>query len=145
MAKTLTTKALATDDYLALVRRFPLRPLRTAADYRAATAVLDGLAVRDEGSLAPDEQDYLDALTAFVEMYDDAHHPIEPPADPLDALRALMEHRQVTVTALGALFKSKGVASEILSGKRPLTLKRIEKLAAYFRVEPAIFVRPRPT
>lgn len=136
--------ATAADDYLDLVRRFPLRPIRTAAEYDAAADVLDALAVRGEGTLTAGEQDYLDALTAFVEMYDDAHHPAEPPADPLQTIRALMEHKGVTVTALGELFKSKGVASEVLSGKRPLTLKRIQKLAGFFGVTPAMLLPASP-
>ena len=63
-------------DYMALVERFPLRPLRGVADYDLAEAMLDGLILRD---LTPGQQDYLDALTLIVEAYDNAHYPI--PAD----------------------------------------------------------------
>jgi HTH-type transcriptional regulator/antitoxin HigA len=143
MPKTKTghkSKTAVADDYLDLVRNLPLRPIRSDAEYAAAAAVLDRLAVRDEGTLTAGETDYLDALTAFVEMYDERHHAFPAAVDPLRLLRELKDQRGTTVTALGALFGSKGVASELLSGKRPLTLKAIEKLAAHFRVEPAIFL-----
>ncbi len=135
----------AAGDYLTLVRRHPLRPIRTGAEYDAALAVLDGLAVRDEGTLTPGEQDYLDALTAFVERYDDEHHaePLPRP-DPAALLREMMDQAGVTVTELGKLFGgSKGVASELVAGKRPWTLKTITKLADRFGVSPAVFL-PRP-
>jgi HTH-type transcriptional regulator / antitoxin HigA len=132
------------DDYLNLVRQFPLRPIRSVAQYTAAAAILDRLAVREEGSLTEGEQDYFDALTTFVELYDDEHADVKPPSDPKETLRSLMEHRQMTTSDLGKLFgNSKGVASEILSGKRAMSLKTINRLAAHFRVPPAVFL-PSP-
>jgi hypothetical protein len=41
-------------DYLALVREFPLRPIRDGAEYERAAAVLDRLILR---KLSPGEQD----------------------------------------------------------------------------------------
>lgn len=63
--------------YLALIERFPLRPLRSERDYDAAVAVLDSLAVRPEGSLESGEQDYFDTLTMLVEAYDQEHHDMD--------------------------------------------------------------------
>jgi HTH-type transcriptional regulator/antitoxin HigA len=142
---TAATVRPAAVDYLALVRRHPLRPIRTKAEYDAALSVLDKLAVREEGTLTPGEQDYLDALTAFVERYDDEHHaePLPRP-EPAALLREMMDQAGVTVTELGKLFGgSKGVASELVAGKRPWTLKSITKLADRFGVSPAVFL-PRP-
>lgn len=145
MAKSsgLHKRVSVADDYLRLVKEFPLRPIRTQREHDAAMAVVGKLAVRDEGTLTPGEQDYLDALTAFLEMYDESCGEDAERIDPLTLLRELMEHRGMSVTDLGALFGSKGVASDILRGKRPLTLRRIYTLAAHFRVDPAAFV-PRP-
>jgi HTH-type transcriptional regulator/antitoxin HigA len=53
--------------YLELVRRFPLRPIRTKRDYRLATKVMEELAIRGEDDLNGDERDYLDVLTDLVE------------------------------------------------------------------------------
>jgi HTH-type transcriptional regulator/antitoxin HigA len=131
-------------DYLALIRAFPLRPLRTAAEYQAALVILDRLAIRDEETLAPGERDYLDALTLFVERYDSDHAP-QAQQSPLDMLRGLMENRGMTVSALGTVLKSKGVASEILAGKRRLNLTHMRRLADFFRVDPAVFMPGRQT
>ena len=39
-------KSARRDDYLELVKQFPLRPLRTAAEYTAAAKTLDTLVLR---------------------------------------------------------------------------------------------------
>ena len=49
-----------TDRYFELVKRFPLRPLRSEAELDAAIVVIDRLTDCDR--LEPGEQDYLDVL-----------------------------------------------------------------------------------
>ena len=55
------------EDYLRLVRRFPLRPLRNTKECDIAASILDELVLRD--NLSKGESDYLDALSTFVEAY----------------------------------------------------------------------------
>src|SRR6266849_1941389 len=62
------------DTYLALVRRFPLRPIRSEAELDAAIAMIDELTYRDD--LDPGEADYLDVLGDLVQRYEDRAHPI---------------------------------------------------------------------
>jgi HTH-type transcriptional regulator/antitoxin HigA len=128
--------------YLALIDRFPLRPLRSARDYDAAVAVLDTLAVRPEGSLDPGEQDYLDTLTMLVEAYDQEHH--DWPAqqrDPLSMLKYLMQESGMTQAELGRLLGNRALASLILNGRRQLSKSHIRKLADHFKVSPALFLQ----
>jgi HTH-type transcriptional regulator/antitoxin HigA len=134
---TRTRTPLAAHDYLELVRQFPLRPLRSDREYALAARILDRLVVRDD--LTRGESDYLNALTRFVEDYDDARHPAaEFAASPLEVLRHLMEQRSMNTSDLGRLIGSKGVASEILSGKRELSKSQIKLLAQHFAVSPAL-------
>src|SRR4029077_9477035 len=72
--------------YLALIRRFPLRPIASEAELDRATAVMNSLLDRD---LDPAEDDYLDVLSDLVERYEDQHHPI-PTDDLTDA--EMLEH-----------------------------------------------------
>jgi HTH-type transcriptional regulator/antitoxin HigA len=127
--------------YLALIDHFPLRPIHTDAEYDAAVAVLDTLAVRPEGSLDSGEQDYLDTLTLLVEAYDDEHHGLDTKASsPVDALKYLMEQSGMRTADLGRLLGNRGVASLILNGQRDLSKNHIRKLAEFFRVSPALFL-----
>src|SRR5713226_6339791 len=73
--RTTKTRAGRTKDgYLALVRRFPLRPIRSESELDAATTIVNALAVRDDLDLG--EEDYLDVLGDLVERYEDKYHPI---------------------------------------------------------------------
>ena len=127
------------DDYLELVKRFPLKPLRDEDEYDAAAAMLDTLVVR---TLTPGEQDYLDALTHFVEDFD--HRNREQPGaklTPLALLKHLMEENEMTPRDLGRVLGSASAASMILHGQRGLSKSQILKLAQRFGVAASLFLR----
>jgi len=125
------------DRYLDLIRRFPLRPLRTDADLDAAVAVIDELI--DRAALTAAEQDYLDVLSDLVESYETQTIPMRPVGD-AELLRFLIQDK--SVTQAGAA-RGAGIAestlSEILAGKRKLNRGQIAKLARYFHVAPGAF------
>jgi HTH-type transcriptional regulator/antitoxin HigA len=125
------------DEYLALVRAFPLAHIRDDAHLDAAVAVIDRLL--DKGDCSPAEEMYLDALTDLVETYEEAHVPI-PARSGVHALRFPMEANDLKQVDLVPVLDRKSLVSEVLSGKRPLALTHIKKLAAYFRVSPAVFI-----
>jgi len=128
--------------YLELVREFPLRPLRNKPDYTRATKILDSLAIRTEGTLSRDEQDYLETLALLIDDFDARHAPQTPKADPIDVLRHLMDAHDINPADVGRLLGSKGVASEVLNGKRSLSKAHIIALAARFHVDAGVFVPP---
>jgi len=132
------TKAVRlSDSYLALIRRFPLRPIRSDAELDRAIAAVDALI--DRGRLARDESDYLDVLSDLVKRYEEEHHEIEPASDGA-MLEHLCESKDVTKLAVA---EATGIAnstlSAVLSGKRRLTRNHIARLAAYFQVVPTVF------
>ncbi len=126
------------DLYLALIRRFPLRPIRSDEELDRAIAIVDELLDRD--SLAAEEEDYLDVLGDLVEKYETENHPL-PDVSDADMLRHLIEARgqSQAQVATGA-----GIAgstlSAVLAGKRGLNRKHITALARYFAVSPAVFL-----
>jgi HTH-type transcriptional regulator/antitoxin HigA len=124
--------------YLDLIRQFPRRPLRTAADLDAAVAVIDALI--DQSKLSAPERDYLDVLSDLVEAYEAGAVPLRPVGD-TDLLRFLIAQKGVTQAGAAA---GAGIAestiSEVLAGKRKLNRAQIAKLARYFLVEPGAFL-----
>lgn len=141
--RTQTRAARANDTYLALVRRFPLRPIRGEADLDAAIAIIDELT--DRNDLDPGEDDYLDVLGDLVERYEDQHHPIGD-ASEAEMLAFFIDQRgvkQVDVCCATGIAES--TLSEVLRGKRQLTRAQISKLAAYFHVGPGVFMRSNDT
>jgi HTH-type transcriptional regulator / antitoxin HigA len=122
-----------------LLRRFPLRPIRTDGEYGEAAGVLQDLFLRED--LSQEQQDYVDTLSMLVEAYDREH--FEPEVDsrsPAERLRALMRDSGMTVNDLGAVLGSQPVASMVLAGKRQLSKAHIRRLADHFRMEPGYFL-----
>src|SRR5690348_4247841 len=99
MAMILDTAA--EQEYLALVRAFPLVSIRNDTHLDAAVAVIDRLLDHQPHSVAQEE--YLGALTDLVEIYESAHVVI-PATTGVEALRYLMEEHELTQAELVSLF-----------------------------------------
>jgi HTH-type transcriptional regulator/antitoxin HigA len=125
------------EEYLALVRAFPLVSIRDDAHLAAALAVLDRLI--DQPARTSAAEAYLGALTDLVETYERAHVPI-PPVGGVAALRFLMEANGLSQADLAPLFGSPSIVSEVLAGKRRLALAHIRRLAAHFGLPADVFI-----
>jgi HTH-type transcriptional regulator/antitoxin HigA len=126
------------DLYLALIRKFPLRPLRSDEELDRAIAVINTLVDRDDRAL--EEDDYLDVLSDLVETYENENHPL-PPVSDAEMLRHLIDARGETQAQVAAATGIAGsTISAVLTGKRGLTRKQITTLARYFAVSPAVFL-----
>ena len=125
------------EEYLDLVRQFPLRPIRSERELDRAIKVVDSLV--DRPSLSPCQKDYLDVLSDLVEAYEEEHHPIAEVSD-ARMLRHLLEAKAVSQTEVA---KATGIAnstlSAVLKGVRQFTRQHIGRLAKYFHVEPGVF------
>ena len=129
-----TTNRAPRKGYLKLIKRFPLRSIRTEEELDAAMEVIRAL-LQDDLDAAG--EDYLSALTDLVEVYENKVHPI-PDASEADVLRLLMESNHLSQSQLAA---KSGIAqstiSAVLSGTRSLTRDHIVELARLFHVSPA--------
>ena len=129
----------AADDYLVLIRRFPLRTIRSEGEFELVGQLLDELVGQED--LTSGQQDYLDGLVRFVRDYEAiAFRDKLRKLTPIQILKHLMEENGMNTSDLGAVLGSRGLASEILNGKRALSKALIGKLVRRFRVEPALFL-----
>ena len=124
------------EQYLALVRTFPLVSLHNDAHLDEAMTVIDQLLDIPERSTA--EEEYLQALTDLVAAYEDAHVMI-PSVTGVDALRYLMEENGLTQVDLVPQFGTRSIVSEVLAGKRHLALAHITRLAERFGLPATVF------
>ena len=126
------------DTYFELVKRFPLRPIRSERELGRAIEVIDSLIDRDDLDL--DEQDYLDVLGNLTERCEEEKHPLRPVTD-AQMLAFLIEQKRVSQSAVA---RATGIAvstiSEVLSGKRLLRREHIAKLALFFHVDQGVFL-----
>lgn len=128
-------------EYMALVRAFPLRPIRSLREYEAAARIVDQLAIRPEGSLCPGEQDYLDTLTVLIQVHDEEHFRTQAlDMEPVDVLKYLMDQSGMTGADLGRLLGNRALPSLILNGHRSLSKTHIRILAEHFKVDPGLFL-----
>lgn len=100
--------------------------IKTEEQYDQALARIDDLL-----GASPDtpEGDELELFVTLVELYEDQVHPIELP-DAISAIKFRMDQQELKQKDLVRYIGSKSKVSEVLSGKRPLSLTMIRKLHA---------------
>lgn len=101
-----------------------IKPIRNERQHRAALKEIERLWNAKPRSA---EHDRLEVLATLVEDYEDRHQPIYPP-DPIAAIRFRMEQLHLDRNALEASIGSRARVSEVLSGRRRLTLEMIRRL-----------------
>ena len=125
------------DRYLALIRRFPLVPIRDDEHLTLAIAMIDELIDRDE--LSDSERDYLYVLSELVERYEDEHVEL-PHLSGVEMLRFLIEDRGLQQKDLVPVFGTKSITSEVVNGKRKLTIEHIRRLSQFFGMPAGVFI-----
>ena len=113
------------------------RAIHGDREHRRYLARVEALLDQKKRSAAEDR--LLELLSILVERYEDEHETIEAP-DPIAALKELMLAKGISQADLGKLFGSRGIASEVLSGKRALSKAHIRKLSEAFHVPADLFV-----
>ena len=101
-----------------------LKPIKTKKDYQQA---LDRLELIFDAKKGTEEGDELEILGILINQYENEHFPIDLP-DPIEAIKFRMEQLGYTQTDLAKVVGLKSRASEILSGKRKLSLDMIRQL-----------------
>ena len=103
-----------------------IQPVRTEAEHDAAVARITQLMGAEPGTAASDE---LEVLVTLVDAYETKHFPMNTP-DPLTIIKFQMEQQGLTRKDLEPMIGSRARVSEILTGKRALTLPMIRRLHA---------------
>ncbi|HZI50225.1 MAG TPA: helix-turn-helix domain-containing protein [Terriglobia bacterium] len=133
--------ASVSEKYLALIKSFPLRRIKSEAELDKAASVMRALTRNGSDRLSAPEADYLEILGNLIEEYEAKHHPIEN-LPPHEMLAAAMEARSVNQTEVS---KATGIPvstiSELLSQKRDFNVSHVEKLCVYFGLGPSAFIR----
>lgn len=113
-----------------------VNPIRNDADYDAALAHVDRLM---SASADSDVGDELEVLTTLIEVYEDQHFRIDLPS-PIEAIRFRMEQADMSQADLVPFIGSRAKVSEVLSGKRTLTLKMIRALNTHLGIPAEVLI-----
>jgi len=112
-------------------------PVRNEADHRRALARIEAL--MDAANLTAEQGDELDALVTLVSAYEDKHFPIRD-ATPIQVIEFMMDQRGLTRKDLEPMIGSRARVSEVLSGKRKLTLAMIRALSSEWGISADLLV-----
>ncbi len=133
--------ALATIDEAAygklLLRALP-RVIKTAEENERIVAELEELDTRGR-PLTPEEENLAELMTLLVRQFEETKYPLGH-AEPLEALRILMEGRGLRQRDLISVFGSSSVVSDVLNGKRTISKVHARKLAGFFHVPASLFI-----
>jgi HTH-type transcriptional regulator/antitoxin HigA len=120
-----------------LARALP-RVIKTGAENERMIAELERLDTRGD-ALTPEEENLAELMTLLVRQFEESKFPLGH-AGPLEALRVLMEDRDIRQRDLVPVFGSSSVVSNVLNGKRSISKAHARKLAGYFRVSASLFI-----
>lgn len=101
-----------------------IKLIKTKDDYEKILKRIDEIFEAEPGTQAGDE---LELLTKLVEIYEEEKYPIDLPS-PVTAIKFRMEQQGLKSKDLIPFIGSKSKVSEVLSGKRALSLNMIRKL-----------------
>ena len=100
------------------------RLIKNEKDFENALFRLEALMDAKPGTA---EMDELELLTALVEMYEERHYPLSPPG-PIEAIKFRMDQLGLSQKDMVPYIGTKSKVSEVLNGKRPLTLAMMRSL-----------------
>lgn len=120
-----------------------MRPkvIHSEGDYRAALERIDALMNGDPDPNSPEGQD-LELFSVLVERYEEEQYPMDLPT-PVEAIRFRMEQQRLKNKDLVPYLGSASRVSEVLSGRRTLSLTMIRNLVKGLGI-PAEILIARP-
>jgi len=87
-----------------------------------------------------EESDELEVLSILIEAYEKTNYPIGAP-NPIEAIIFRLDQLGLPKSALGNLLGSRSRASEILNGKRKLSIGMIRKLNQKLEIPAQILIQ----
>src|SRR5690606_2928370 len=116
-----------------------LRPIRNNEQYEAALGRAYELMQHDlkPNSKASDE---LEVLSLLIKEYEHVYFPVPKP-NPLEAIKFRMEQLNMDESELANILGHRSRKSEILSGKRKLSLEMIRRLTERLQIPAEVLIQ----
>jgi HTH-type transcriptional regulator/antitoxin HigA len=117
-----------------------ITPVKNDHQYEDALRRIYTLMQKD---IVPDtaESDELELLSIIVKDYENANFPIPKP-NPLEAIKFRLDQMGMTEKELSLILGHRSRKSEILSGKRKLSLAMIRKLNDRLKIPAEVLIQP---
>jgi len=114
-----------------------IRPVNSEQAYDEAIERIETLWGAESGTPEGDE---LDVLLTLVRVYEKEKHPVPPPT-PIEAIRFVMDQRGMKQADLVPYIGSHSKVSEVLRGKRTLSLSMIRSIYTHLSIPAEILIK----
>lgn len=125
--------------YKSLLVDYMPRPIRSRREYNRVLRQIDEL-MENGTSLPRAESEMLDVLSLLAEQYESSNFPLRD-ATSAEVLAYLLNARGVSNAAVArATGIARSLITDVLAGRRKISMANVAKLADYFNVSPAVFI-----
>ncbi|SDD90452.1 helix-turn-helix domain-containing protein [Niabella drilacis] len=116
-----------------------LKPIKNEQQYDSALGRAYRLMQKD---LKPDsaDSDELEVLSVLIKEYESEHFAVPSP-NPLEAIKFRLEQMNMSEAELSGILGYRSRKSEILSGKRKLSLSMIRKLNEKLQIPASVLIQ----
>jgi len=115
---------------LAEINKIEIKPITNQSEFQEANKIIDLLIDADlieDKKVRKRSLDILEAVSILANEYEKKHFPIPKP-NPIEAIKERMEQLSLSQKDVAVYFGGENRVSEVLSGKRRLTLNMIRSL-----------------
>ena len=130
--------ATSRPEYADLLARALPSVIRSEKENERYLAMLEEL--DEKGKLTAAEQRLAELLTLLIEDFEEKAYTLKA-AKPIDILLELMKANDLKQKDLVDVFATPSIVSEVLNGKRGLTIEHIKKLSRRFHLSPEVFLQ----
>lgn len=116
-----------------------LKPIKNKKQYEDMLERVYELMQKD---IQPDsaDSDELEVLSILIKEYENENYPVPKP-NPLEAIKFRLEQMNMSESELSKILGARSRKSEILSGKRKLSLSMIRKLNEKLKIPAEILIQ----
>lgn len=116
-----------------------LKPIKNNSQYEKA---LQRVFVLMQEDLIPssEKSDELEVLSILIKEYENEHLPLPPP-HPLEAIKFRLDQLGISESELSDILGARSRKSEVLSGKRKLSLAMIRKLNLRLKIPASVLIQ----
>jgi HTH-type transcriptional regulator/antitoxin HigA len=114
-----------------------IRPVNSEPAYDEAIERIETLWGAESGTPEGDE---LDVLLTLIRVYEKEKHPVPPPT-PIEAIRFVMDQRGMKQADLVPYIGSHSKVSEVLRGKRTLSLSMIRSIHTHLSIPAEVLIK----
>ena len=127
----------ARSEYASLLTNTLPSVIRSATENERQIAMLEEFD-RKGSRMSAAERRMAELLTLLIEDFEEKHYSLKV-AGPVDVLNELMLANGLKQKDLVDVFGTPSIVSEVLRGKRKLTIEHIRRLSRRFHVSPEVF------